>query len=359
MRNPYEVLGVEKTASLEDIKKAYRRAAMKHHPDRNPSPQAVEKFKEINAAYEVLGNAKRRAEFDNMGERSFDSPFEGFGGGFGGMGDVFADVFASHFARRTQRQEKGANVQAEIEIDFATALKGGSVRVTARVPTQCSVCDGSGSATKTHKACPTCHGQGSVVSQMLGISIQQTCPTCQGSGVVPEKVCASCKGQGRVMGTKEWDLAIPAGIDDGNQLRLRGEGLEGPGGKGDLFVSVRVGRHPLYERKGPHLQITVPVRLSQAALGTTLTLPHPLGETVALAVPPGTQNGAQIVLKGKGVQPLKGERGDLYVRVEVETPVKLNKEQRQLLERFDGMSKDKNAPLSKGFWEKVRNALGY
>lgn len=351
MRNPYHTLGVSENASAEEIKTAYRRLAMKHHPDRNNSPESLEIFKDISAAYDLLSDPQKRAQFDRGGAPSFEgftdaSPFS-----------FFQDIFGEHFAhqRAQHTQARGGNIQAEVTVDLMTAVQGGTVRVAAQIPDVCGHCRGTGAEGEKTHTCPTCQGNGQVISSMLGISIQRECPTCEGQGRVPDKKCGVCKGVGQVLKNKNWDISIPPGIDEGNQLRLRGEGLPGAGGAGDLFVHIHLAPHPVYTRSGPHLQAVLPIRFSQAALGTTVHLPGLDGSTVAIAVPPGTQHNSSIVVKGKGVRDVHGRVGDLYAIIEVETPVKLNKEQRGLLERFDATQKDKHNPHSSTFWGKVKN----
>ena len=349
--NPYHVLGVDRSASTEDIKKAYRRLAMKHHPDRNPSPEAVDTFKDIAAAYEILNDPQKRAQFDRTGSTHEDA-FAGDPFSF------FKDIFGQQFHNR-QTRERGANIQAEVEIDLNTSVTGGNVRVAAQIPTACGHCQGTGAEGARTHTCATCHGQGHLIQSILGISVQRPCTVCHGAGVVPDKKCSVCKGAGQVLQNKSWDITIPPGIDDGNQLRLKGEGLLGPGGHGDLFVHIHLKKHPLYDRNGAHLSVTIPIRFSQAALGVTLQLPALDGSTISIAVPPGTQPNAQIVVRGKGVRDMRGVVGDLYARIEIETPIKLNKAQRTLLERFDGQIKDKHSPRSNSFVQKIKNFFSF
>lgn len=353
MKNPYDTLGVARDASKDDIKKAYRRLAMKYHPDRNSASEAVEKFKDISAAYDVLNDPNKRAQFDRTG--STDASSDSFNGAH--PFSFFHDIFGEHFNQRAS-QERGANIQAEVEIDLNTSVTGGQVRVAAQIPVLCTHCKGSGAeGGKTH-TCQTCHGQGQVLQSVLGFSVQRACPTCDGNGVIPDKKCSVCKGHGQVLQNKSWDITIPAGIEDGNQLRLKGEGLNGPGGRGDLFVHIHLKAHPIYSRSGAHLSVTIPIRFSQAALGVTLQLPALDGSVVAVAIPPGTQHGEQIVVRGKGVKDMRGFIGDLYATIEIETPVKLNKAQRTLLERFDGQIKDKHSPRSTSFIDKIKKFFG-
>lgn len=350
MSNPYDVLGVERSATPDEIKKAYRRMAMKYHPDRNGSKEAVEKFKEVSKAYDILNDPNKRAHFDRTGSTESHEQF-----GYSHPFSFFNDIFGEHFQNQRQAHNRGSNIQAEVEIDLNTSVVGGNVRVEAQIPVACSACNGSGAEGGRTHTCPTCHGQGQVVQSMLGFSVQRPCGTCEGAGVLPDKKCTVCKGHGQVLKKKLWDIAIPAGIDDGNQLRLKGEGLDGPGGRGDLFVHVRIQEHPIYVRNGAHLSTTVPIRFSQAALGVTIQLPALDGSSISVAIPPGTQPNAQIVLRGKGVKDVRGYVGDLYVTIDIETPVKLNKAQQSLLERFDGQIKDKHSPRAQSFMEKIKH----
>lgn len=346
--NPYQILGVDPSASTEDIKKAYRRLAMKYHPDRNSAVDAVDKFKEISTAYEILNDPNKRAQFDRTGSTE-DDPFA-----HAHPFSFFHDIFGEHFQRKPT-QERGANIQAEVEIDLNTSVTGGRVRVAADIPVACGHCHGTGAEGARTHTCATCHGQGHLIQSMLGISVQRPCTVCHGVGVVPDKKCSVCKGIGQILQTKSWDISVPPGIDDGNQLRLKGEGLTGPGGNGDLFVHIHLKAHPLYTRSGAHLSVTIPIRFSQAALGITLQLPALDGSIISIAVPPGTQPNAQIVVRGKGVKDMRGSVGDLYARIEIETPIKLNKAQRTLLERFDAQIKAKHSPRSTSFLQKIKN----
>lgn len=350
MSNPYDVLGVARDASKDEIKKAYRRMAMKYHPDRNGSEEAVEKFKEVSKAYDVLNDPNKRAHFDRTGSTQTHEDF-----GRAHPFSFFQDIFGDHFQQQQHAQTRGSNIQAEVEIDLNTSVVGGNVRVEAQIPVACGACHGSGAeGGKTH-TCPTCHGQGQVLQSMLGFTVQRPCGTCEGAGLLADKKCSVCKGHGQVLKSKVWDISVPAGIDDGNQLRLKGEGLEGPGGRGDLFVHIHIKEHPIYVRNGAHLSTTIPIRFSQAALGVTIQLPSLDGSSVSVAIPPGTQPNAQIVVRGKGVKDMRGYVGDLYATIDIETPIKLNKAQRSLLERFDGQIKDKHSPRSQSFMEKIKN----
>ena len=340
-RDYYEVLGVKRGASDGEIKKAYRRLAMKHHPDRNKDDaDAARRFKEAREAYDVLSDANKRATYDQFGH---DGLRAGGGGGFSaeGFGDIFGDVFGDIFGagRRGRSQVfRGADLGYELRLDLEKAVSGDTV--TIEVPTQsvCETCDGSGARRGSEPAqCTTCGGVGQVRMQQGFFSIQQTCPACKGSGKVISDPCDDCHGRGRVARTKKLSVKVPPGVDDGDRIRLSGEGEAGRNGgpPGDLYVEIRVNPHKLFTREGPDLSCEVPVSITTAALGGEVELPT-LDGHVSLKVPPGTQSGKQFRLRGKGVITVRERhRGDLYARVVVETPVNLTEEQKKLLQQFE------------------------
>lgn len=372
-RDYYEVLGVERGASEAELKKAYRRLAMKYHPDRNPDDKAAEeKFKEANEAYEILSDAGKRSAYDQYGHAGVDPQMGGAGaGGFGGanfsdiFGDVFSDFFGGGGAQRGSRggAQRGSDLRYTLELDLEEAVRG--TTVTIRVPTLvgCKACDGSGAKKGTSPVtCTTCGGIGQVRMQQGFFSVQQTCPRCHGSGKMITDPCGSCHGQGRVEESKTLSVKVPAGVDTGDRIRLTGEGEAGSHGgpAGDLYVVVNVREHPIFQRDGKHLYCEVPISFADAALGGELEVPT-LDGRVKLKIPEGTQTGKLFRLRGKGVAPVRGGgAGDLMCRVAVETPVNLDKRQRELLEEFrrslEGDSS--HSPKASGWFDGMKRFFG-
>ncbi|MDX1698161.1 MAG: molecular chaperone DnaJ [Thiohalobacterales bacterium] len=345
-RDYYEVLGASKNASEAELKKAYRRAAQKYHPDRNPGDdQAEEKFKECKEAWEVLGDAQKRAAYDQFGHAGVDpSMGAGFGGGAGagGFSDIFGDVFGDIFGGGRaggQRVYRGADLRYNLDLTLEDAVAGTEVKI--RVPTmvRCGTCDGSG-ARKGSKptTCTTCGGHGQVRMQQGFFSLQQTCPHCQGTGTIISDPCPDCRGKGRVSEHKTLSVKVPAGVDTGDRIRLAGEGEAGESGApaGDLYVQVRVKEHPIFQRDENNLYCEVPISFTTAALGGELEVPT-LNGRVNLKIPAETQTGRRFRMRGKGVKPVRGGPvGDLICRVHVETPVNLTRRQKELLQEFSG-----------------------
>lgn len=370
-RDFYEILGVAKTASGDEVKKAYRKLAMKHHPDRNPGDHtAEEKFKEANEAYEVLSDEDKRAAYDRHGHAGVDP---NMGGGFGGggagnfsdmFGDVFGDIFGGGGRGGQQRSNRGADLRYTLELDLEEAVRGTKVQI--RVPTLvgCEICDGSGAKKGTSaETCRTCAGQGQVRVQQGFFSMAQTCPSCRGRGKVIKDPCHACHGQGRVEKSKTLEVKIPAGVDTGDRIRLAGEGEAGANGgpTGDLYVQVSVRQHKIFERDGADLYCEMPISFADAALGGELEVPT-LDGRVKLKIPEGTQTGKLFRLRGKGVAPVRGGgTGDLLCRVAVETPVQLSKRQKELLREFqtemDGEG-SKHSPKKSSWFESVVNLFG-
>ncbi|WP_372739040.1 molecular chaperone DnaJ [Neptunomonas sp.] len=362
----YEILGVERNANDRDIKKAFRRQAMKHHPDRNPDDASAEaKFKELNEAYEVLSDAQKKAAYDQYGHAGVDPGMRGGGGFDGGFSDVFGDVFGDIFGGgggggRRSSVQRGADLRYTMDLSLEEAVRG--VEKTIKVPTlvPCEPCDGSGAKKGTSaKTCSTCGGVGQVRMQQGFFSVQQTCPTCRGEGKVISDPCNSCHGQGRVEKTKTLSVKIPAGVDTGDRIRLSGEGEAGSHGgpAGDLYVQVSVREHAIFERDGRHLYCEVPISFIDAALGGELEVPT-LNGRVKLKVPAETQTGKLFRLRGKGVAPVRGGgAGDLMVKVVVETPVNLNSRQKELLREFQETTEEghrKHSPKRHSFFDSVK-----
>jgi len=354
VRSPYEVLGVPKTASDDEIKKAYRKLARQHHPDRNPgSTAAEEQFKEVQSAYDLLSDSEKRRAYDTFGSagpRGFPGGgdmggvrFEEFN--LGDLGDLLGGMFGGGARRGGARQPaRGDDLETRVRISFEDSLQGVQVRVPVEAETVCSVCHGTGAEPGTSPiVCPQCGGRG-VVSDSQGLfAFSQPCPRCQGNGTIVEKPCKRCRGRGRERTTKRYAVKIPAGARSGTRIRLKGKGEPGRNGgpPGDLYVVVEVEPSPLYERRGPDLVLDVPVTYAEAALGATVQIPTPDGP-VALKVPAGTESGKLLRVKGRGAPHIKGNgRGDLLARVKVSVPKKLTKAEREALEGYQKVSREK------------------
>ncbi len=368
-RDYYEVLGVDKGVSEKDLKKAYRRVAMKYHPDRNPDDkEAEDKFKEASEAYEVLSDSQKRAAYDQFGHAGVEGQ-GGMGGGqgFGNFSDIFGDVFGDIFGggggqRGRGGPARGADLRYTLDLSLEDAVKGTSVKI--RVPTlvSCEPCNGSGAKPGTSPVtCTTCGGVGQVRMQQGFFSVQQTCPNCRGKGTIISDPCVDCHGQGLIEETKTLSVKVPAGVDTGDRIRLAGEGEAGADGgpSGDLYVQVAVKEHPIFQRDGKNLYCEVPISFVDAALGGELDVPT-LDGRVKLKVPAETQTGKLFRLRGKGVTPVRGgSAGDLMCRVIVETPVNLSNKQKDLLKELkQSMSGDKNSPKQSSWFEGMKNFFG-
>ena len=362
-RDYYEILGVGRDASADEIKKSYRRLAMKYHPDRNKDDASAEgKFKEAKEAYEVLKDADKRSAYDRFGHEGLQS---GGPGGFSaeGFGDIFGDVFGDIFGggrRGSSQVFRGADLGYELELDLETAVRGDSVTIDVPTQVSCDECGGSGAEKGSDPVkCTTCGGAGQVRMQQGFFSIQQTCPACKGSGTVITNPCNNCHGRGRVSKTKTLNVKVPPGVDDGDRIRLAGEGEAGRNGgpSGDLYVEIRVKPHKIFQRDGADLSCEVPISFATATLGGEVELPT-LDGHVALKIPGGTQSGKLFRLRGKGVVTVRDRRtGDLFARVAVETPVNLTSEQESLLKQFDASVSeggDRHNPRAGGWLETVR-----
>ncbi|MBN3860342.1 molecular chaperone DnaJ [Neisseriaceae bacterium PsAf] len=366
-RNFYDVLGVSKTASQEEITKAFRKLAMKYHPDRNPdNKEAEEKFKEIQQAYAVLSDAEKRKQYDQFGEAGFGPNMGGFSSSDAfDFSDIFSQMFGGAAGGRGRSQQpqayQGADLQYDIQISLKEAAEG--VKKTISVPTEqeCDVCHGSGAKPGSKiDICSTCHGTGTVNVRQAIFQFQQTCPDCHGTGKIIKERCVKCRGEGRTKTTKTLEVSIPAGIDEGQFVRLNGQGDAGVNGgpSGDLYVKVHIKPDSFFVRDGSNLHCEVPVTFTLAALGGEVDVPT-LNGKVKLKVPKGTQNGKTLRLKGKGLKSVRGiGTGDLYCHIYVETPVNLTNRQEEILKEFDDISKNlsySQTPKQKTFFDKLKN----
>ncbi|MCA2014517.1 molecular chaperone DnaJ [Vibrio tritonius] len=373
-RDFYEVLGVSRDASERDIKKAYKRLAMKYHPDRNPGDEsAADKFKEVKEAYEILTDAQKKAAYDQYGHAAFEQGAGGFGGGgFGGggsadFGDIFGDVFGDIFGGGRRgggggyRPQRGADLRYNMELTLEEAVRGCNKEIEVPTLVECDICHGSGAKKgSSAQTCPTCHGHGQVQMRQGFFAVQQTCPTCHGKGKIVKDPCDSCHGEGRKQKTKTLNVKIPAGVDTGDRIRLAGEGEAGEQGApaGDLYVQVHVKEHAIFERDGSNLYCEVPISFGMAALGGDVEVPT-LDGRVNLKVPEETQTGRMFRMRGKGVKSVRGGAvGDLIVKLVVETPVKLSARQKELLRELEdsclGEDGNKHKPKSEGFFKGVK-----
>ena len=365
-RDYYEVLGVGREAGDQEIKSAYRKMALQYHPDRNPDdPAAEEKFKEASEAYSVLSDPQKRSSYDRFGHAGLQSAAGGGGfnpdafadfsdilGDFFGFGDLFGG------GRRRTRAHRGEDIRFDLELGFEEAISGLSAEIQVPRMESCGRCRGAGSEPGSGPStCPTCHGRGEVLYQQSFLSIRRTCSTCGGAGQIIRNPCTQCRGQGYEQVQRKLKVNIPAGVDDGTRVRLANEGQPGANGgpPGDLYVFLKVKEHPFFERRDQDLHCTIPLNFAQAALGCEIEVPT-LDQLHKLKIPEGTQGGAEFRLRHKGVPALNGgARGDLYIHIDVKTPVRLTREQRKLLEQLRDTLPVDNAPHEKGLFEKVKN----
>ncbi len=374
-RDFYEVLGVQRRATADELKAAYRKKAKELHPDRNPDDKgADQKFKELNEAYDILKDDQKRAAYDQYGHQAFEGPGGARGGGPGAgfdfstsFTDVFDDLFGEFMGTRrgggAQRASRGSDLRynMEISLDDAYAGKTATIRIPGSVA--CEACSGSGAeAGSKPQACPTCSGVGKVRAQQGFFTIERTCPTCQGLGRVVKNPCRSCSGSGRVQRERTLNVNIPQGVEDGTRIRLAGEGEAGlrGGPKGDLYIFLSIATHPLFKRDNADLHCSVPVSFSTVALGGNVEVPTLGGGRVRVAIPEGTQSGKEFRVRGKGMPGLRGQgpHGDLIVEVLVETPVNLTKKQQELLRDFEKAGSAQNSPKTTNFFAKVKEFFG-
>lgn len=366
-RDYYEVLGVSRDTDEKDIKRAYRKLAMKYHPDRNPDDaEAESKFKEATEAYDVLMDPNKRAAYDQFGHAGVDGQAGGaggFGGGGASFSDIFGDVFGDIFGGGGRgRSNRGADLRYTLELDLEEAVHGTTVKIRVPGHVECDLCDGSGAAKGSRaETCGTCKGMGQVRMQQGFFTVQQACPTCRGSGQIIKNPCSKCQGAGRLQEEKTLSVKVPPGVDTGDRIRLSGEGEMGVDGgpPGDLYVQIAVREHSIFTRDGRNLYCEVPISIVDAALGGELEVPT-LDGRVKLKIPPETQTGKLFRLRNKGVSPVRGgPAGDLLCRVMVETPVNLTKKQKDLMEQFqetlDGNNGNNHAPRKTSWFEGVKS----
>ena len=367
-RDYYEVLGVNKSASADQIKSAYRKLAVKYHPDKNKDDKgAEEKFKEASEAYHVLSNSERKQNYDNFGHAAFENG----GGGRGGFGnfdfsnhfsDIFEDFFGEGFggSRRSRRSNnRGSDLRYDLSISLEEAFSGKKQDIKFSTSEKCNTCSGSGSK-PGHQAgaCSMCGGHGQVRSSQGFFTVQQTCPQCAGAGEEITHPCVSCNGQGKKQASKRLSVTIPKGVDDGTRIRLSGKGEAGSrgGSSGDLYLFINVHSHELFKRSDENLFFECPVSIADAALGTSIEIPTIDGGKAKIKIPAGTQSGKQFRLRGKGMPYMRGnDFGDLYVQVNTEVPISLNKEQKELLEKFREIENEKSNPSIKKFFQKAKS----
>ncbi len=367
-RDYYEILGVTKNASADEIKKSYRKLAMQYHPDRNPgNKEAESKFKEATEAYEVLKDEQKRSAYDQFGHQAF-----GQGGGHGGgqshgfegfdFNDIFSnfsDIFGDGGSRQSKKRsasQRGSDIRYNLEISLEEAFRGVTEKISFTIPTTCEACHGKGG--EKSDTCGTCHGAGKIRAQQGFFIVERTCTTCGGTGQIIKNPCKICRGEGRVNKDRTLSVKIPAGVEEGNRIRLAGEGEAGSRGgpAGDLYVYISIRKHQFFTRKGDDIHFEVPLKFTTAALGGAIEIPTIDGTKAKLQITEGAQNGDSFRLKSKGMSVINsgGRRGDMYVKINIETPVKLSSEERELLTKLDVLMKNKASnPKSDNFFKKV------
>jgi molecular chaperone DnaJ len=367
-RDYYEVLGVARTATAEEIRGAFKRLAMENHPDRNPgNPAAEERFKEAAEAYDVLSDEEKRARYDRFGHAQGFDPFAGFGGAGAAVNinDIFGEIFGEVFGgggRRPRGRPRGSDLRYNLELGFEEAAFGTVARIEIPRPRRCEACQGSGAKPGTQpRTCPTCRGAGEIRLTQGFFAISRTCSHCNGEGKVIAERCTTCGGNGATVEKASVEVKVPPGVDTGTRLKLRGEGEPPPspsGEPGDLYVVVQVREHTIFQRRDTEVMFELPVSITQAALGAQVEVPT-LDGPFRLRIPAGTQPGKVFKLKGKGIPALGGgARGDQHVLVQIEIPTRLSKEQREVLEKFAELAGEETHPRASRFWAKVADLLG-
>ena len=370
-RDFYDVLGVNKNASPEELKSAYRKLAVKYHPDKNPGDKASEdKFKEAGEAYGILSDSEKKQSYDNFGHAAFEGgggrQGGGFSGGFGGadFSDIFEDFFGDfggggRSRGRKSTNNRGSDLRYDLSITLEEAYEGKKQDIKFSTTEKCTICKGNGSKPgHSPDRCTVCGGNGKVRSNQGFFTVQQTCPQCQGTGEEITNPCTNCNGQGNKQASKKISVTIPKGVDDGTRIRLAGKGEAGTkgGASGDLYLFINVHTHNLFKRSDENLFFEFPISIADAALGTTIEIPTIDGGKAKIKIPDGTQNGKQFRLKGKGMPYMRGSgNGDLYVQVNTEVPIALNKEQKELLEKFRKIENEKSNPSIKKFFQKAKS----
>ena len=368
-RDFYDVLGINKSANPEQIKSAYRKLAVKHHPDKNPGDKASEdKFKEASEAYNILSDQEKKQNYDNFGHAAFENSGGrqgGFGGGFGGadFSDIFEDFFGDIGGRggrgRKSSNNRGSDLRYDLSISLEEAYQGKKQDIKFSTTEKCNICKGNGSKPGySPDRCTVCGGNGKVRTNQGFFTVQQTCPQCAGSGEEITNPCNDCNGQGNKQTSKKISVTIPKGVDDGTRIRLAGKGEAGTkgGANGDLYLFINIHSHDLFKRSDENLFFEFPISIADAALGTTIEIPTIDGGKAKIKIPDGTQNAKQFRLKGKGMPYMRGSgNGDLYVQINTEVPISLNKEQKDLLEKFRKIENEKSNPSIKKFFQKAKS----